>query len=74
MKQWIALAALGLGGCTLAPVIGDLPLEPSDRYHQCRRAADDYCKTLPGSTGSEFDRCLARATYECVAGAPSPIK
>jgi hypothetical protein len=70
IRGWIALVSLGASACSITPVVGEMPIPSGDRYNQCRLAASDYCKDVKGAEDEELDRCISRATYECVAGGP----
>jgi hypothetical protein len=62
------LAALAGAGCQLSPVITTPEPRQSDRYDDCRRAAEEYCHHARKAPESEMDRCVADAVYSCVSG------
>ena len=68
MKLVIAtLAALSLA-CTISPVVTDRNPGGDDSFDGCRRASRDYCRDALDTPPSELDKCVAEATYHCVAG------
>jgi hypothetical protein len=68
MKLFIAaLAALSLA-CTISPVVTDPGSDGGDIYDSCRRASRDYCRDALDTPPSELDKCVAEATYNCIAG------
>lgn len=73
MSQTIltALLALGLGACSISPVIADKGTEGSGLYNDCRRAARDVCRYRESGT-EERKQCVAEATFQCVTGSAKP--
>jgi len=53
--------------CSISPVF-DTPTDSMQgRYHDCRRASKDYCRDALGTSQDEMGKCVASATYKCVA-------
>ena len=68
MKLVLAtLAALSLA-CTISPVVTDRASGGDDAFDGCRRASRDYCRDALDTPPSELDKCVAEATYHCIAG------
>ena len=69
MRSAALLFALVLGlSCTLSPVITTTDgRRGGARYSDCQRAAEAYCRDAVGATGGEFDKCVAKSTFECVS-------
>ncbi len=65
----LVLALLGLS-CTVSPVITEPSTHGggSDRYDDCRRASQDYCREVLNTSDDEMKKCVANFTYECLTG------
>lgn len=70
MKLSLLLLALLTLSCRIAPVITDPSYggRGSDRYSDCRRASQDYCREVLGTSEDEMKKCVANFTYDCLTG------
>ena len=72
MIRLVLLLALAGLACRIAPVI----TEPSrgggrsDRYHDCKRAAEDYCEYVLETSDQGMKKCVSKAAFECISGNP----
>ncbi len=72
MIRLVLLLALTGLACRIAPVI----TEPTrgggggDRYHDCKRAAEDYCEYVLEASDEGMKKCVSEAVFDCITGNP----
>jgi len=68
MRIWLLPACLLALGCEISPVVS-APEPPNTRYEDCRRAADDYCRSVVRPRADDMQHCVAEHAYQCVSAA-----
>jgi len=59
-------------GCEIAPIVS-APLDsPGTRYHDCDRAAEEYCEDSIKPAARDMDACVAEHRFKCLSSGSVP--